>query len=428
MGGAIVARASWSLVDQGLSSVSNFGIALVAAHELSSTSFGAYSLAFYGYGICVGISYAVGGEPFQVRFSHGAAPGRVRSVGQVLGVAMAVAVVGTAIMVLLGAAVAQLRGPFVVAGVALPGLLVQDAVRQLYFAEGRPSWACLNDGIWVAVSAAALCALVVTGNAHTAPLLMAAWAAGAWIAGAVGLAHLRITPRPLQLPAWLRENRSMATTFTVDFVSMTGAGQLVVYLLPFIVSLAAVGSMRGAYLLYGPLAVAMAGSRLFGIPEGVRILRTGALALRRFEFLYGGCLATLAVLYLVGLHLIPTVWGQAILGANWAGTSPLLFWIGMAMVGSALAVAPFQGLRVLQAGRRILWARLFDAPITIVLSVLGALGGGVGGAAAGIAVAKVVAASAWWVQFLRATADHGQNSSVAAPPMMAAESQRSRAR
>ncbi|MDQ6740239.1 MAG: hypothetical protein M3021_07710 [Actinomycetota bacterium] len=400
----------------------------MAAHELSRTSFGAYSLAFYGYGICVGISYAVGGEPFQVRFSHGAAPGLVRSAGQVLGTAIAVAGLGTAIMVLLGVVVVQLRGPFVVAGVALPGLLVQDAVRQIYFAEGRPSWASLNDGIWVGVSAAAVCALLVTGTAHTATFLMAAWAAGAWIAGAVGLAHLRITPRPFQFPAWLRENRSLAVTFVVDFVSMTGAGQLVIYLLPLIVSLAAVGSMRGAYLLYGPLTVAMAGSRLFGIPEGVRILRNGALALRRFEFLYGGCVSTLAVIYLVGLHFIPTVWGQAVLGANWAGTSPLLFWIGVAMVGSAMAVAPFQGLRVLKAGRRILWARLFDAPVTIVLSVLGALGGGVRGAAAGIALAKVVAASAWWVQFLRATADHGQNSSAAAPAMMATDSQRSRAR
>jgi hypothetical protein len=400
------ARALWSLADQGLSSLSNFGISLVAAHELPGPGFGSYVLAFYAYTLCLGVAYAVGSEPYQVRFSHEAFSTDLRRArGQLLGTTLAVALIGTVVLLSVAVLSGTLRAPFAVAGLALPGLLMQDVGRQLYFAEGRPWWATLSDGLWVAVSGGAIAVLWVTGGTHSSYLLIAAWACGAWAGAAFGLLHLRVVPRLNGVGAWLRENRSMAATFTADFVSMIVAGQLVIYLLPLIVSLGAVGSMQGAALLYGPLAVVLAGSRVFGVPEGVRIRRRGVMALRRFEGGYGAGLFAIAAAYFTAVLFLPPTWGRIVLGASWAGSSPLLLWIGLSMLGTALAVAPFQGLRILGSGRRILIARSVDAPITIALSVSGALLGGVSGAAMGLGAAKLLAAGIWWLQFLRSCRD-----------------------
>ncbi len=399
-------RATWSLADQGLSSLSNFGVSLVAARELPGSGFGSYVLAFYAYTLCLGVAYAVGSEPYQVRFSHTPFSADLRRArGQLLGTTLAVALMGTILLLAVAAVSGSLRAPFVVAGLALPGLLLQDVTRQLYFADGRPWWATLSDGLWVAVSAGAIAVLWVSGGMHSSYLLLAAWACGAWVGAAFGLLHLGVVPRLNGIGAWLRENSSMAVSFTADFVSMAVAGQLVIYLLPLIVSLSAVGSMQGAALLYGPLAVVMTGSRAFGVPEGVRIRHGGPMALRRFEGGYGAGLFAIAAVYFAAVLLLPATWGRFILGASWAGSSPLLLWVGLSMLGTALAVAPAQGLRILAAGRRILLARAVDAPITIALSITGAFLGGVSGAAMGLGAAKLLAAGIWWLQFLRACRD-----------------------
>lgn len=402
-------RATWSVLDQGLSSLSNFGISLIAAHELSGRQFGSFTLAFYAYLLAIGFSFALGGEPFQIRHSHvpvTAALLRARQAAS--GVALAVSFVAAAILVSVGFAVpAETRGPLIVIGFAMPGLLLQDAARQFYFADRQSSWAAFNDAIWVLSSALGAAVLFATDSLHSATALSLVWALGAWVGAIFALVHLRLAPRIDHVAQWLRGCKSMAISFSADFATMTGAGQMVVFLLPAIVSLESVGHLRGAQLLFGPLAVVLAGSRIFGIPEGARLLRDHPATFRRFEFIYGAVLTLAAAAYSLAVILsIPNSFGRYLLGSNWPGAAGLLVFTAVGMIGIAMAVAPFQGLRILSAGRRILKARAWDAPATLVLSVGGAFLYGVRGAVLGMGLANIVASVAWWYQFLKAQREH----------------------
>src|SRR4051794_31067465 len=62
-------RIGWGLFDQGLSSLTNFGLAFVVAHFVSAKQFGAFTLVFAGYGLLLGASEGIASVPLAIRFS-----------------------------------------------------------------------------------------------------------------------------------------------------------------------------------------------------------------------------------------------------------------------------------------------------------------------------------------------------------------------
>ena len=63
--------AGWGFADQAMSSLSNFGVGLVAARASTSEQFGAFSVAFATSVIGVGIARALVSEVYSVRYSGG---------------------------------------------------------------------------------------------------------------------------------------------------------------------------------------------------------------------------------------------------------------------------------------------------------------------------------------------------------------------
>lgn len=399
--------AVWSFTDQGLSSLSNFGALIFAAHVLNPASFGSYSLAISAYGFATGLCYALAGEPFQVRFSHAPNSRKLRSAGHsALGTALAISLLGLSILVITSFAVTQpVRGAFLAMGFALPGLLVQDTVRQVYFAQGRPNWASCNDGIWILSASAVGLVFAHFSGFHSPAAVIFVYSSGAWIAAIFGCGHLRLWPNFGRAVQWLSAHRDIWPSFSLDYVAMSGATLIVIYLLPFIVGVPAVGALRAAQVLYGPLTIFTTGSRVFGIPEGVKRLADGIDPFRRLAFVYTGLMSLLAVAYSVGILLIPADLGRRIIGSTWPLAAPLLIYVALSNLGVALGTGPFQGLRVLGDGRRILRARSLDAPTTVSLGVLGAVLFGLKGAAAGMGIANMLVTGMWGYQFIRACAD-----------------------
>ena len=62
-------RMSWGLIDQALSSLSNFAVGIVVAHNFGLEEFGAFTLAWFTYGLILNISRGLGTDPLVVRFS-----------------------------------------------------------------------------------------------------------------------------------------------------------------------------------------------------------------------------------------------------------------------------------------------------------------------------------------------------------------------
>ena len=67
-------RMSWGLVDQAISSLTNFAVGIVVAHNFELEEFGAFTLAWFTYGLVLNISRGLATDPLVVRFSGVPAP------------------------------------------------------------------------------------------------------------------------------------------------------------------------------------------------------------------------------------------------------------------------------------------------------------------------------------------------------------------
>ena len=66
---AIARGAVWGPADQTLSSLTNFALAIVVAHESAPRTFGLFALVFATFSIALGACRAVCCEPLAVRYS-----------------------------------------------------------------------------------------------------------------------------------------------------------------------------------------------------------------------------------------------------------------------------------------------------------------------------------------------------------------------
>ena len=78
---AVLGRLTWGLVDQAVSSLTNFAVGLFVARGLGAVDFGIFALAWATYGAALNISRGLASDPFVVRFS-GARVHLARSAGQ----------------------------------------------------------------------------------------------------------------------------------------------------------------------------------------------------------------------------------------------------------------------------------------------------------------------------------------------------------
>src|SRR5690348_3815297 len=67
-------RVSWGFLDQVLSSGSNFALGAYVAATVSATAFGAFTVVYAIYGVCVGVSGGLASIPLVVRYSATASP------------------------------------------------------------------------------------------------------------------------------------------------------------------------------------------------------------------------------------------------------------------------------------------------------------------------------------------------------------------
>src|SRR5215471_3075855 len=107
-------------------------------------------------------------------------------------------------------------GPqLLILGLALPGLLLQDAWRFVFVTARRPEQAALNDAIWALLQSVGF--IVIELHPSRSPLgPPAVWGlagCAAAVIGAVQAGFLPALPRSL---AWLREYHHLATRYAAE--------------------------------------------------------------------------------------------------------------------------------------------------------------------------------------------------------------------
>lgn len=392
-------RLGWGVADQGLVSLINFEIGVAVARSVAPREFGVFALLFAAYLVASGLNRAFSCEPLAIRFSGSdverwqeqasAAVGTALAFGVVAGLTFAIA----ALFLPPGAASAWWA-----LALGLPGLLVQDCCRYAFFSSRRGGSAFAGDVIWAAGVTVAIVSLAWFGRGGLVAYV-ASWSGAGTVAAVFSSWWGGLRPRPWRAPSWFREHADLVWRYAFEFLAGGGAMQLAFYGVGATAGLAAVGALRAAQLVLGPLQVVLAGMGVVSLPEAARLTRDSRSSLRIAMSGLSGFFVAASAVWLAAILCVPDEWGRGLLKSGWTSGRAVVVPMGLALAGIGAAHGAITGLRALAAARSSLKARLLATPLIICGGVGGALVGQEQGAAIGLAIASWVAVIPWWAAF-----------------------------
>lgn len=395
----VASLASWTLVDQVLSALSNVLLAVLVARTVDAAGFGAFSAAFLVFSLLLGVNRAAVGQPLQITYSS-AGPRRFRSaVRSALGAAVWLGIVAGTLSVLVGAFVGGATGQCLMAmGVCLPGLLVQDTCRMAFFALARPRAAAAIDAAWAVVLFPSLL-IVLASGLDQSWLPVALWGVSAALAAVVGAILLHARPRLRSSPRWAWEQRKLTGFLTAEFVLNQGVVQIGILALAVAGTEADVGALRAGQVLFGPLNILSTAAFMFAIPEIARRTDLGHRARVKFAVVTSAGVAAVTGVYALVMLLLPDAVGQALFGDTWAGASEVLLPLSLMAFSAALAIGPAAVLYGIGQARITFRINTIKAPVLVLSIALGLPHGAVGVAWA-IALTETALMPLWFVRMI----------------------------
>ena len=411
----LLRTASWNLLDQVLSALSNIVLSIVVARTVTAAAFGAFASAFVVFGISIAVTKSVVGQPLQMRFSDATPDQRREANAAALGCALAL---GLAAGLLVAAAALVVSGSvgsaLLALAIVLPGLLVQDSCRMAAFALGRPSLAALIDAVWAVVQFGLIAVLHMAGY-ETVFVLVLAWGGAATVSAMLGLVALNARPQLRYATGWLRRHRDLIRFLLPEYFLSLGAMQFGILLVGVIASASAVGSLRAAQVLLGPLSVLGSALFQFAVPEVARRHDRSARDRWRFALTIGGGYGLVNVSYVSLLLLMPPAFGTALFGDSWAGAATVLFAMGCSAVASSLANGPAGVLYGMGQARATFRINVIKGPALVAALLIGTLWTGALGAAWAFALIEALVLPAWILTLRQSLRAIGSGRPVGAP-------------
>jgi O-antigen/teichoic acid export membrane protein len=408
-------RASWGLLDQVISSGSNFALSAFVAASVSTADFGAFTVTYAIYNLVLAFSAGLASVPLLVRYSA-SGPERYRTATRAsVGVALVVGILAGLLCLAASPFTSPaLAGPLTALGFTLPGLLIQDTWRYSFVTGGQPAKAAANDGLWIVLQVAGIAVALALGHL-TALSMVLVWGGSGTAAAAFGCWQARALPAPRQVLRWLRDERAFTWRYAAEVVLNRSGTWIGLSLVGAIVGLRGLGALRGAMLiLAGPLNLLFMGATFAFVSEGVRIVHHAPAQLPRAIRAVSGAAAAVAVAWCTTVLVLPDGIGSRVLGTTWHQAKPLFPMIAVMMVALATALGPTQGMLSLAAAKRSLFTQIAGLGIQIPLVVASAALAGPRGAAAGFAITTMCRALVAWDQFRRGFAERTASADVIA--------------
>lgn len=398
-------RASWGIVDQLISSGSNFAVVALVAATSSVDEFGAFAVAYTVYALALGVQRAVGGEILLLRVEQES--DRLALDGaRLVGLATLLGIASGALLAFASLAVEpEVAGNLRALGAVLPFLLAQDALRYYFFASRRPTEAVLNDAVWAALALVPFATIAFLAVDTSPNLLILIWGAGAAVSAILGLTRARTAPRLEGFHLWFSEDRRRVSSFLADFVLTAGAFLLALQMISIIAGIGAIAAMHGAQLLFTPFAAVVSGARIIILPALANVSHRPNTELRRRVRIAAQILYGFAIGWAALVLVVPDPIGRVILGDTWSAAKPLLPWVAVYWVARTGALPALDGLRALGGGRRLVALGAITGSLIMIAAVAGSWLDGALGATIGLTGALLVSVVLWWDGFLRAT--HG---------------------
>jgi hypothetical protein len=391
------------VIDQVISSASNFALSILIARSVDSHTFGAFATSFTLFSFLIGIARAIGRYPLIIGFGGGSKEEYRRATQSATGAICSFGFAAGIVTALIGHLLGGREGAALVAmGAVLPLVLLQDGWRGVLIGAGRPAAAALNDSIWTVSQFAAIGGLLAAGWTSASALVLI-WGLTGGLAAAFGIVQTGAVPRPQDTRRWLTTHWNQCRFFLAEWVLVLGSAQVSLLLVAAWGSVRDIGALRGAQVLLGPFNLLASTAFDFLISELARRSNMRPRQLVRAAVLTSGALGLLCLAWGAVLLALPSSIGRQLLGDTWPFTKVVLPASILWACAIVLSTGPAVVLRVLGRARVSFEINAMTAPLQIVLGLLGLNLGGAAGAAAGFALANWLTAPVWWIR-LRAAA------------------------
>ncbi len=380
-------RWGWGFLDQGFSSVSNFGLTLLAARLLGPRGLGIVAIGFALYLVALGFQQTLISQPLVISTSTLDPSERSWATGcsvtATIVLALTVALVLTGFGWIVGGAVG--KGLVVIAPWIAPALL-QDHWRAILFREGRGPAAASNDAVWII---GMVLVLPLAWSIGTGWAVVGCWGFGAALAAALGLAQVRA---PWVGPAsawrwWSSDAWPMGRWLAGEGTIYMIGGQAILFAMVALVGTAAIGGYRAAMTIFGPLTLLRPAVALPGLPAMTKAAASSTRKARLLAAKLSGGLVAVTTLYLLGLGARRAQFLALVFGPSFARYGSLILPIGVEQIFDAITIGFSLLLKARRQGGGILWCQAVGQTSTLVLASGLALRYGITGAAWGMAAA-----------------------------------------
>jgi O-antigen/teichoic acid export membrane protein len=394
------------LIDQAISSATNFALAVIAARLLGLSGLGIVAIGFSAYLTLQALHHAFVVEPL-VLATTGADPAeRDHGTRTAITAVLVVAAASAAILALLGLIVPAPVGRGLLlfapwAGVAI----IQDMWRGVLFRDERGAAAAANDCAWALGMAMVLVPVVLLRHDDIA--VVSVWGAGAALAALLGFAQVGLGPiGPRQAIAWLRTHALPLGRWLALSIAVFSVGQqAVVVIVATVLGAQDLGGLRAAQVLFAPTTALIPA---LGLPILPALTREAANSLRRATVSaarYGLLALTFVAAYMLAAALLRDHLLTWVFGASFQRFRDLIFPYGLAQLFLAQALGYAILLRVTRHGKTLLACQVASSVTSVGLVAALSATYGVNGAAwaiaAGAAVASVSVSIIAWLQARR---------------------------
>ena len=386
--------ATLTLIDQGLSSLSNFAVGVVIARVVGASGLGGFAVAYAGWLILAALDrslitdpMAIGGDVRTKRIRGPVKHGFAAELLMGIGGGVILAAIGSTLCLLNAAA-------FGIAMLALapwlPALAVQDYWRWIGFLTRHPGKSLANDMVFNCAMAVAL-GIVFVADIHSIAAVVGAWGLGATAGAIYGLTQYGVRPTLSGGLAMLRHRWSFSKWLAANSLLTSAGNQAYVVIEGLFLGAAGLGGLNAASaLVWGPVGVLIQAGGSVGLPEAGRAYADkGWAGLRRVANI-----VTLAGFLCVGLWVAVIVgWGKlllsAVYGPSFAHLQVTAIICALGLCFSPLLLGPVLVLKITRNTRPLFQVQVLVSCVALgSVAVLSALYG-VNGAAGALIVTGV---------------------------------------
>ncbi|KQS68801.1 hypothetical protein [Modestobacter sp. Leaf380] len=401
-------RAGWTVVDQALSSLGSLVLSVAVARQVDAEAFGAFTVAFSVYSVAVLVSRALVSQPMAIRFAS-AEPREFRtaagsSTGSAAVVSSAAGLLVLAAGLLIGGTVGHVLSAV---ALLLPALLVQDAWRMAFLAEGRPHWAAAIDAVWMGLLVVGVVVLSVV-DVDTPVWFVVAWGLAAAAGALLGVRGARTWPRPARTRSWLVTHWDLTRYLVVESLIVQGAFQGSLLLVGALATLSDIAALRGAQVVLGPVSLLGMSATAFVVPELARRSHFSGSRRLRVALAAGALMTTIGLVWGTVLLLLPDAVGEALLGESWVEVRVVLL---ASVVGQLCNLFSSGATFVVYSMGETRAALQVNSVVAVLLLTLGLGGLAVGGAegvAWGYTLAYLSVVPLWYWQVVRLGRRHDE--------------------